>query len=419
MNNHFLLLLKNMIDYTKSYYPCNAEILRNIVKEEIHYYILNFIYHHHKYCNWIMYGGSVLRICYELNRMSVDLDFEISEICTKDYLNKFKSDIENHFYNTYLSQDKLKIKVSGKRGIMLKFIICKDLGIEHKSNQIRVRIDLNNFYNKNFVTQKIPINHNQLSFSIQTYNISTLMASKIAAVLLRKDRIVGRNIYDEKGRDIYDLIWYMEQKIIPNIGYLNKKKLQIIDINTLFKKLTTKLEKVNFTNLQNDLLPLFLEKTYIINWLNQWYESYLRLLNNYNIYKIQSLHSILIKENLRDDYYFYYIYVTEKGDKVSIEYSVSWEFINQINNDFNINIKTDISKLIKYNIQTKNKNLEKYVYIFLNKNNNYFKKNNHIIFGNNIKTKKICYSANNSHIKDKINLDKNMFLSIDLESLLL
>ena len=48
------------------------------VLRKLQYYVLDFIYHHPEYSHWIMYGGSALRIIHKLNRMSVDLDFEIS-----------------------------------------------------------------------------------------------------------------------------------------------------------------------------------------------------------------------------------------------------------------------------------------------------------------------------------------------------
>ena len=62
----------------------------------------------------------------------------------------------------------------------------------------------------------MPQNHGQLSFVILTYNLSSLMASKIAAIFLRGTRGVGKAVYEEKGRDIYDLLWYMDKKVVPD-----------------------------------------------------------------------------------------------------------------------------------------------------------------------------------------------------------
>ena len=61
-----------------------------LLKEELQYYVLDFIYHHPEYSHWIMYGGSALRIIHKLNRMSVDLDFDISHEVTTKFLEELK-----------------------------------------------------------------------------------------------------------------------------------------------------------------------------------------------------------------------------------------------------------------------------------------------------------------------------------------
>ena len=77
MSELILANLKKKLDSLSAYGEMDAETRRNALKEELQYYVLNFIYHHPEHSKWIMYGGSALRICHDLNRMSVDLDFEI------------------------------------------------------------------------------------------------------------------------------------------------------------------------------------------------------------------------------------------------------------------------------------------------------------------------------------------------------
>ena len=77
MSEQIITTLKRKLADLAAYGELDAETRRNYLKEELQYYILNFIYHHPEYSNWIMYGGSALRVIHELNRMSVDLDFEV------------------------------------------------------------------------------------------------------------------------------------------------------------------------------------------------------------------------------------------------------------------------------------------------------------------------------------------------------
>ena len=51
----------------------------NFIKEELQYAVLDFIYNNKKYSNLIMYGGTLLRIAYDLHRMSEDLDFQTNK----------------------------------------------------------------------------------------------------------------------------------------------------------------------------------------------------------------------------------------------------------------------------------------------------------------------------------------------------
>ena len=113
MNNQITTILKSklaeigIVDGATS-----VEVQRNATKEVLQYYVLNFIYHHPDYQNWIMYGGSALRICHDLDRMSVDLDFEIDHKVTNDFLENFKEELFDHFKKNYgIDSDFLTINI--------------------------------------------------------------------------------------------------------------------------------------------------------------------------------------------------------------------------------------------------------------------------------------------------------------------
>src|SRR5438105_3161326 len=101
MSEQILAILKRKLDDLASQGTADPETLRNALKEELQFYVLNFIYHHPEYNQWVMYGGSALRIIYGLDRMSVDLDFEVSHEINKKFLAELKEEIEEHFSHTY------------------------------------------------------------------------------------------------------------------------------------------------------------------------------------------------------------------------------------------------------------------------------------------------------------------------------
>ncbi|MDO8495113.1 MAG: nucleotidyl transferase AbiEii/AbiGii toxin family protein [bacterium] len=420
MSERLTSILKRKLEDLATYGGLDAETRRNALKEELQYYVLNFIYHHPEYNNWIMYGGSALRIIHGLDRMSVDLDFEVSHAVTEKFLEELKKEVDEHFANTYgTNADFLTIKTTKERGLLMKFTVGEELSFGHSSKQIHIKIDLNHFVAPKTVTERRPINRDQLSFVIITYNMSALMASKIAAIFLRGTRGVGDANYEEKGRDIYDLLWYMGKKVVPDFDYLIAKSVDVKDPRALFDKLTLQVNKVSDKNLEQDLEPLFVDKNYIRNWLKNWRESYLRLLDEYKIHTVTALREILVKEDFStDNFSFTYTYDTLEKDIVKVVYTVTYEWI-KFQKPLGVDTRDDLMGLVKVESRTElNDQINQFWALFLRKNTSYFKKVNNIMLGDAITTKVIRMTADNLNQKEQIVLNKSALLSCELDDLL-
>ena len=426
MSERLTSILKRKLEDLANYGGLDAETRRNALKEELQYYVLNFIYHHPEYNGWIMYGGSALRIIHGLDRMSVDLDFEVTHEVTEKFLDELKKEVDEHFANTYgTNADFLSIKTTKGRGLLLKFTVGEELSFGHSSKQIHIKIDLNHFVAPKTVTERRPINRDQLSFVIITYNMSALMASKIAAIFLRGIRGVGEAIYEEKGRDIYDLLWYMNKKVVPDFDYISAKDIDVKDPRALFDKLTIQINKVSDKNLEQDLEPLFLDKNYIRNWLKNWRESYLCLLDEYKIRTIKELESIGIHQDFRTDTFsFVYWYKTEDGGSIRIVYNLSeyWILFGegnlQIEADKKLEDKIEFRSNGSSSRPTPEEKLKQYATLFYQKTEKYFKKTNGVMLGDAIITKVIRMTADNLNQKEQIVLNKSALLSCELDDLL-
>jgi hypothetical protein len=421
MSEQITTILKRKLEDLTTYGGLDAETRRNALKEELQYYVLNFICHHTGYKSWIMYGGSALRIIHGLDRMSVDLDFEISHAVTEEFLEELKKEIEKHFLNTYgAGTDFMTAKITTGRGLLLKFHVGEELSFGHSSKQVYVKIDLNHFVASETVTERRPINRDQLSFVIITYNMSALMASKLAAILLRGTRGIGEAVYQEKGRDIYDLLWYMGKKVVPDFDYLTAKGIDAKDPRTLFDKLTLQMNKVSDKNLEQDLEPLFINKTFIKNWLKNWRESYLRLLDEYKINMVTTLEKIGVHQDFHtDNFSFVYWYKTEEGRTARIIYTISDYWIDFREGDLPTKINEKIIQLVESEMKDQLSNkLKQYITLFYEKTEKYFRKTNRIMLGNNIATKFIRMTADNFNPKEQIVLNKSILLSCELDDLL-
>lgn len=429
MSKQILTILKKRLDDLTPYGELDAETRRNILKEDLQYYVLDFIYHHPEYSKWVMYGGSALRIIHELNRMSVDLDFEVSDPVTEKFLENLKKEIEEHFKNTYATEpDFLNVKITTGRGLLLKFNIGEELSFGSSSKQVHLKIDLNHFVAPKTVTERRPINHDQLSFVIQTYNMAALMASKIAAIFLRGTRGVGEAIYEEKGRDIYDLFWYMSKKIVPDFDYLNakikEKRKEIPNTKALFDELTFQMNKVTNENLKQDLVPLFTDRRYIENWLESWLQNYFRLLETYKIRTVTNLEHIRIFEDLMpDNFYFFYYYNTEDGKQITIRYALSGYWIDFGEGNLNIEVPKELDDKIEFSrngwssAEPQMDKIKQYAILFKEKNDKYFKKTDNVFLGDGMTTKMIRMTADNLNQKEQIVLNKSALISCDLDDL--
>ena len=424
MSEQILTTLKRRIDDLSASGEVDVEIKRNVLKEELQFYVLNFIYNHSEYSKWIMYGGSALRICHELDRMSVDLDFEITQTITEKFLEELKKEVEKHFTSAYgVNPGFLTIKITTGRGLTLKFDIGEKLSIGHPSKQVHVKIDLNHFIASKTVHERRPINRDQFSFVIITYNMSALMASKIAAIFSRGTRGVGKAVYEEKGRDIYDLLWYMSKKAVPDLDYLIAKGIDVKDPRALFDKLTLKMNKVSDASLKQDLRPLFVNQTYIENWLKNWRESYLRLLDDYKIHTVTNPRTIYLTQDSRTDILsFVYIYATAEGTEISIEYRLSNYWIDSREGELNIPIDERVVQLMTIEAREKTGSKvmkqKQYATLFHQKTEAYFKKTNRIMLGDNITTKIIRMTADNLNQKEQIVLNKSTLFSCETDDLL-
>ena len=436
MSEHIMAILKRELDELTAYGELDVKTRRNKLKEALQYYVLNFIYHHPAYSKWVMYGGSALRIIHGLDRMSVDLDFEVAHPITEKFLEELKREIEEHFASTYgTNTDFLTTKITTGRGLVLKFLLGEELSSGHPSKQVHVKVDLNYFVAPKIVTERRLSNHGQLSFVILTYNKGVLMASKIAAVFLREERGVGKNTYDYKGRDIYDLLWYMKEKATPDFDYLNAKlkdkNKEIPDISTLFDILTVDIlnyEKMDDC-LKDDLAFLFENPFQFSNWLKNWRESYLRLLDDYKINTVTMLaegKSVQIHQYFQtDNFSFTYTYNTKDREVVRVRYMISDYWIDSRGGDLSIEADKKLEDKIEFTSsgglssrRASQEKLKQYATLFYQKTENYFGKTNRVMVGDSIITKVIRMTAENLNPKEQILLNKSALESRELDDLL-
>lgn len=245
------ILLKKLISDSPSK---NKIFKRNILKEYFQVLVLDFIYSHRDYSDLIFYGGSCLSHCYGLPRLSEDLDFVDAK--KKINLSKLAKDLENHF----AKNTDLKAKISlQKFRLYLKLPVLKELGLAEKNESDLLFLKIEGFevfgFCKKYKTEIIPLFKFNKTILVKTFDLSTLMATKIRAIFYRKWEKTdkkGKTIAKVKGRDYFDLMWYLEKKIMPNFDCIEEIK----NAKDFKEKLSELIEKIDARSIRVDLESL-------------------------------------------------------------------------------------------------------------------------------------------------------------------
>lgn len=215
------------------------------------------------------YGGTALRLLYNLDRYSEDLDFVLNETNPKFNLEK---------YFPFITQELQSLGLNFTIAFKPKKIHSNVLTAYAKGN---FREILNTFFgdyhfDKNthaekVVTVKIDVATNPIdggvysfkiinkpkTFQVRTFDLSTILAAKISACLFRYE---GRQQH-VKGRDYFDYIFLVNKKVKVNMNYLkniliSENRIGVNDdfnIKILKDMLIEKFNTLNYASAINDV----------------------------------------------------------------------------------------------------------------------------------------------------------------------
>ncbi|MFH0856736.1 MAG: nucleotidyl transferase AbiEii/AbiGii toxin family protein [bacterium] len=279
--NNLILEMKKITEEGKENNLSNLSI-RTQLKEFLHYFVLDFIYNS-KFKDLIFYGGSCARIIYNLDRMSEDLDFETDQSID---LHEFAEALKSHFSKDLQLNDKFSIKKEkGINRIFLKLPVMNDLGLSpNKSETLNIKVEIRaeeKGYFKNLKSAFTPKSMYGKSFVVKHYDLFTLFGSKLAAIIDRPRKGFSASgpgeTFNFKGRDFYDLIWYMQQGILPDENILKANGINDT-IGEIFNKISFFIANNNIRKgLKMDLEHLFPSQAYIENFINAFNDTFYRL----------------------------------------------------------------------------------------------------------------------------------------------
>lgn len=262
--------MNNIIEQMLSKYEIkNTNDQINALKEIIQEIVLAGLSRGGFFNEAAFYGGTALRIFYNLDRFSEDLDFALVTKNNKFELSKYfvyiekelnayginleihskPKQIDSNITSAFLKGDTLEH--------ILKFFPSEQNHVYNqllKDLKIKFEVDINPPIGATYEYKYklLPSPH-----EIKLYDKESLFAGKIHAILCRgwKNRT--------KGRDLYDYIFFLGNNTKVNIELVKNKLIESncidqsdkFDINILKELLIEKFSKINYNDSKEDVIP--------------------------------------------------------------------------------------------------------------------------------------------------------------------
>ncbi len=211
----------------------------------------------------VFYGGSCLFHFYALPRLSEDLDFV--DIKKEINLKNLADDLKI-FFNKKLDFP-VSVKLQKFR-VYLKFPVLSKLGLAARgeSDYLFLKVEIFSgfdFCSKYKIEAKPLFKYNK-TIMARVFDLPTLMATKIRAIFHRKwektDK-AGNTLISVKGRDYFDLMWYLDKGIKPNLGCVGDK----MKMEDLKNGLLSIVNKIDYRSITLDLENFISDREFVRN----------------------------------------------------------------------------------------------------------------------------------------------------------
>ena len=260
----------------------------NALKEIIQEIALLGLWRSKFYEKAVFYGGSALRILHKLERFSEDLDFSLiqpeKEFDIRKYLGAVKAELELWGFEVSTEEKNRKRKSTIDSAFVKANTLIHLLKIDsnlktHKSAVMKIKLEIDQDPAIGF-TSDLKYHLHPIPFTIKTMTLPSLFAGKMHALLCRAIRT---NI---KGRDWYDLIWFVKKNIPCDLYYLKNKMIQTGHINSsevltkdkLVELISKKIKEIDFGLAKSDVEPFLKnsgQRNELLLWSGTFFADYL------------------------------------------------------------------------------------------------------------------------------------------------
>lgn len=236
------------------------------------------------------YGGTSLRILYSLDRFSEDLDFSLltpaPDFKLSGYSNALVKEMESFGFDVAIKA-KDKPATGSIQSAFLKTNTVSQLIAIGTSKEIgdaiprgkllKIKLEVDTDPPPGFTTETKYLLQ-PIPFAVRTYSLPDLFAGKMHAILCRrwKTRV--------KGRDWYDLVWFIANHPRLHLAHLEKRMLQTGDWQDgeqlskkiLIEKLAATINQVDLEKASREVAPFLKNNEKTAVWSKEFFQDIIK-----------------------------------------------------------------------------------------------------------------------------------------------
>ncbi len=234
----------------------NKLLAKSWVREYCQARILQFLQESGVFTSWIFHGGTALRLLHQLPRYSEDLDFaSLNPATAQDFVEAIAHVRRSFEAETYGVGFKIKESTSVRSAFIRLPGLLHELDLSphpHEALSINIELDFNpppGGKTETSILRRYVVLH------VLHYDRASMLSGKLHAILMRPYF---------KGRDLYDLFWYMSDPTWPepNYRFLNEALRQTgwsgpeITSSNWVEYIVGRLEHIDWQKALDDVRPL-------------------------------------------------------------------------------------------------------------------------------------------------------------------
>lgn len=236
------------IEEIKKQYPSDIhKFERGLLREYLHFLILEIIFSSDVSTKLSFLGGTCLRIVYGIKRFSEDLDFDNKKLSSKEFValaNKIELELQRQGFDVETS-------VTAKKAIHchVKFsnILFENKLSEIKTEKIDIQID----------TFDQGYEYKPELYLLNKFNVFKQIRITPKEIILSQKLWTITQRSKAKGRDFYDIIFLL-QNTKPDMGFLNLK-FGTSNWNEAREKILRGIRDIDLDSMVKDVQPFLID----------------------------------------------------------------------------------------------------------------------------------------------------------------